>query len=81
LPEDRPFVARLGENNEDAAVISAIIGLAHAMNLEVIAEGVENAEQLARLRELGCDLAQGNYLSGPLPAEELDKLLTIDPDP
>jgi EAL domain-containing protein (putative c-di-GMP-specific phosphodiesterase class I) len=46
-----------------------MIDLTHALDLKVIAEGVETAEQLARLRQMKCDFAQGNYFSEPLPSE------------
>jgi len=56
----------------------AITHIAHAMGLNVVAEGVEDVMQLARLRELGCDLAQGYYFSRPLEAEAALRLLTDD---
>ena len=52
-----------------------MIQLTHALGLKVIAEGVETSEQLGRLRNMKCDLAQGNYLSEPLPSEELAVIL------
>jgi EAL domain-containing protein (putative c-di-GMP-specific phosphodiesterase class I) len=52
-----------------------MIDLTHALDMKVIAEGVETAGQLARLRDMGCDLAQGNYFSEPLPARALRVLL------
>lgn len=72
LKIDRSFVAGLEEEGSvDGEIIAAIIQLAHALGLRVVAEGVENAGQLYRLQELGCDLAQGYYFSRPLPAEAL----------
>jgi EAL domain-containing protein (putative c-di-GMP-specific phosphodiesterase class I) len=56
-------------------LVRAMIDLAHALGLRVIAEGVETDEQLRRVRELGCDLAQGCHFSGPLPGEEAGALL------
>ena len=78
LKIDRSFVAGLGPgaggdaggNGGSATIISAVIGLARAMGMGVVAEGVENEEQLSRLREMGCDLAQGYHFARPLPAGE-----------
>lgn len=75
LKIDRSFIEALRENPEDTAIVSGVTTLAHALGMRVIAEGVETAEQLARLRGLGCDLAQGNYFSKPLPSEAASELL------
>jgi EAL domain-containing protein (putative c-di-GMP-specific phosphodiesterase class I) len=66
---DRSFVAGLGKNVEDDAIVQAVIGLAHALGLETVAEGVETDEQLEALRELGCDFAQGYYFAHPGSAD------------
>lgn len=67
---DRVFVEGLGRSRDSDAIVAAIIALSHAMGKRVIAEGAETAEQVARLRELGCNDAQGFYLSEALaPAE------------
>jgi diguanylate cyclase (GGDEF)-like protein/PAS domain S-box-containing protein len=66
---DQFFIKGLGENVEDTAVVRMIIELAHALGLEVIAEGVESEEQAALLREMDCDFAQGYHFSRPLPPE------------
>ena len=79
LKIDRSFVERLRRDPEDAMIVSGIITLAHTLGMQVIAEGVESTEQLAQLRGLGCDLAQGNYFSEPLPAEAASALLATDP--
>ena len=55
-----------------------VVGLAHTLGMKAIAEGVERAEQLARLREMGCDLAQGYYFSKPLPGEAASALPSED---
>jgi len=75
LKIDRSFIVGLKQNSEDLAIVSGTISLAQALGLQVVAEGVETAEQLACLRELGCDLIQGNYLSEPLPGEDAKKFL------
>jgi EAL domain-containing protein (putative c-di-GMP-specific phosphodiesterase class I) len=79
LKIDRSFVSRLGASARDDAVVSAVIDLAHAHELLVIGEGVETAEQLAALRRMGCDRAQGYLMGRPMPASELDELLRTDP--
>ena len=71
LKLDRSFVKDLMVERVDAAIVRSAIEMGHAMGLEVLAEGVEDATTWARLRELGCDLAQGYYASRPLPADEL----------
>jgi EAL domain-containing protein (putative c-di-GMP-specific phosphodiesterase class I) len=79
LKIDRSFIAGLGQDTDgaskDAEIVSAMIDLAHALGLKVVAEGVETSEQLARLRNMKCDLAQGNYFSEPLPSEALADIL------
>ena len=75
LKIDRSFVGKLGEEPDDTALVSGVIGLAHTLGFKVVAEGVETAEQLAKLREARCDLAQGYYLSMPLPGEAAKTLL------
>jgi diguanylate cyclase len=75
LKIDRSFVRDIMTDPNDAILTNAIIGLAHDLRLKVIAEGVETGEQMTFLRERGCDLAQGYYLSRPLPAGELTELL------
>jgi diguanylate cyclase (GGDEF)-like protein/PAS domain S-box-containing protein len=69
LKVDRSFVDGLGPDPEDSAIAAAIIGLAHNLGLEVIAEGVERVEQLAELRALGCDGGQGYLFARPMNAD------------
>jgi diguanylate cyclase (GGDEF)-like protein/PAS domain S-box-containing protein len=83
LKIDRSFVEELGRESDDAStkdteIVKAMIDLTHALGLKVIAEGVETSEQLARLRNMKCDLAQGNYFSEPLPSEALAVILEED---
>ena len=75
LKIDQSFVESLDRRGGDTAVIQAIIDLSRNLGLQVIAEGVENAEQVDQLRNLGCERAQGYYFARPSPAPELEKLL------
>jgi len=72
---DRSFVSDITSNNGDAAIVSAVIGMARSLRLRVLAEGVETAEQFAFLRSRECDEAQGYYFSRPIPAEEMTRML------
>ena len=79
LKLDRSFVERLDkEDPKDEVLLSGVIGIASGQGLYVLAEGVEMREQLARLRALGCDLAQGHLFSEPLPSEAAGQLLAKD---
>jgi EAL domain-containing protein (putative c-di-GMP-specific phosphodiesterase class I) len=76
LKVDRAFVAGLGERGDgDGAIVEAIVGMARALGMGVIPEGIETDGQLERLVAMGCDHAQGFLLSRPLPADELEGLL------
>lgn len=72
---DKSFVRSLGEDPRAAAIVEAIILLAHSLGLEAVGEGVESAEQLESLGSMGCDLAQGYYLARPLPPEAVSGFL------
>lgn len=63
------------ENEGDMTIVRSTIELAHNLGLKVVAEGVENQEILARLTEMGCDAAQGYFISRPLPVQELTRWL------
>ena len=76
LKIDREFVDALGIEQERTAIVEAIIGMARALSLDVIAEGVENEAQLSELRRLGCDYAQGHLFSRALPPEKVSGLLS-----
>ncbi len=75
LKIDRSFVDALGIEQERTAIVEAIIGMARALSLEVIAEGVENEVQLAELSRLGCDYAQGHLFHAAMPAADVSRLL------
>jgi EAL domain-containing protein (putative c-di-GMP-specific phosphodiesterase class I) len=59
-------------------IVAMIVSLAHTLGLKVIAEGVEDTEQVHLLKELGCDQIQGYYVSAPVPAQEIEALLRPD---
>ena len=79
LKVDQAFVDGLGRDPEDSAIVAAVVSLAHTLGMKAIAEGVETAEQLHELRVLGCDMAQGFYMSRPLVPADLDDLLAAAP--
>lgn len=72
---DCSFVRRIGQDREDEAVVRAIVSLGHTLGKEVVAEGVETEPQLAFLRKLGCDAAQGFLLARPQAAADLGLML------
>jgi diguanylate cyclase (GGDEF)-like protein/PAS domain S-box-containing protein len=90
LKIDRSFVERLGEDSKGVEIVSGTLALARALNLRTIAEGVETPAQLERLKEMGCDMAQGNLFTKPLDAEATKRYLekgwsvagggSLDPD-
>jgi diguanylate cyclase (GGDEF)-like protein len=75
LKVDRSFVAGLGEEPEDTAIVNAVINMAHALGLVTVADGVETRMQLEQLKEVGCDVGQGYYFARPRPAEAIAELL------
>ena len=74
---DRSFVAGLGTDGDDEAIVRAVIGLAHGLGLVAVAEGIETQEQVDRLVDLRCDVGQGYHLGRPAPAEQV----CLDPVP
>jgi diguanylate cyclase (GGDEF)-like protein len=81
LKIDRRFVAALGADNGEPQLAGAIIGLAHSLHLDVVAEGIEETRQTEHLRDLGCRLGQGYLFARPAPATELAKLLRTQHQP
>jgi diguanylate cyclase (GGDEF)-like protein len=75
---DKTFVAKIGEDSEQPALVVGIIALGRGLGLKVVAEGVENRRQLDVLRALECDTIQGFFFSRPLPADELATLLMLE---
>lgn len=73
---DRSLICDSTANNEDAAIIRKILGLAHDANLRVVAEGVETLDQLEFLRSINCDEIQGYFISQPVPAAEFEEILS-----
>jgi EAL domain-containing protein (putative c-di-GMP-specific phosphodiesterase class I) len=75
LKIDKSFIKGLPGDKDDRAVATAVISLGQKLNLKVIAEGVETAEQVAFLRENNCDEIQGYHLSRPMPPGEVEKFI------
>jgi len=81
LKLDRSFIGELGSSTKNDAIVRAMVGLAHGLGMRVVAEGVEEREQLLCLGELGCDQYQGYLFSKPLPATAIPALLGKKPAP
>lgn len=75
---DRAFVTEITQNPDDAAIATAIIGMAHSLRMHVIAEGVETEAQLNFLRSRQCDQMQGYFFSCPVPAQDFAAMLQVD---
>src|SRR4029078_8558048 len=75
LKIDRTLTAGLGTQQQEATIVSAIVGLGHALGLTVTAEGIENDMQLHVLRTLGCYLVQGYYFARPQPGQVVRALV------
>ena len=76
---DRSFVSAIGTDRESTPIVQAVIALAHGLEINVVAEGIETEGQLAALRDLACDRAQGYLFSRPLPGAQLEALLAASP--
>ena len=75
LKIDRAFVRDMAVDANDAAIVSAIVGIAKSLGLHLVAEGIESAEQLECLRTLGCQVGQGFFFSPPIPAATCTPIL------
>jgi len=78
LKIDRSFTAAIGHGRDVPVLVRSIVKLGQTLHLEVLAEGIETAEQLSRLRAIDCHLGQGFYFSPALPAAEVMELLERD---
>lgn len=75
LKIDRSFIQEISQNNEEIAIVKAMIYLSHELNLKVVAEGTETKEVIDLLKELGCNEVQGYYISRPVPKIEFEQLI------
>ena len=75
LKIDRSFINRIGNNGENLEIIEAIVTLAHHLDINVVAEGVETKRQLKTLKVIGCEFGQGYLFSKPLAAESVELFL------
>ena len=75
---DKAMLASTEARGEGAIILESIISLGHALGLTVTAEGVEQQDQVEFLQRLGCDELQGFYFSEPLPADEIDSMISLD---
>ena len=71
LKIDRSFVSDVHQDPQSASIVTAFLELARGLGMTTLAEGIETAEELAFLRERGCELGQGFYFSKPVPPEEI----------
>ncbi len=72
---DRSFIDDLSQSEQDRRIVASIIYMAHGMQLQVVAEGIETREQLTILRQAHCDLVQGFFLGRPMPAAKFEQLM------
>lgn len=79
LKIDQSFIRRLTQHDEAKEIVQSIIYMAHALALDVVAEGIETKEELEMLREMKCDIGQGYYFSKPVPVAEFEELVAKKP--
>jgi diguanylate cyclase (GGDEF)-like protein/PAS domain S-box-containing protein len=77
LKIDMSFVQRIEHNERDLSLCKGIVAIAHKLQMKVVAEGIETTTQLALLKEMGCDYAQGFYFSRPVPAHQIEGVLGL----
>src|SRR5437016_1211969 len=75
LKIDRAFVSGLGLDSEDASIVNAVASLGHALNLSIVAEGIETADESQQVHALGCEIGQGYFFARPLSRTEADAFL------
>jgi len=78
LKIDKEFVDELGRREQGGFLVAAIIDLAHNLGLRTVAEGIERPTQLARLKDMHCDLGQGFHVGKPMPPEQVVDLLAME---
>ena len=79
LKIDRAFIDQIGDSKQSDALVKAIVAMGHALDLDVVAEGVETAEHVAFLKNLSCHTAQGYFFGKPMPAAEVkDMIININ---
>jgi EAL domain-containing protein (putative c-di-GMP-specific phosphodiesterase class I) len=79
LKIDRTFISRMCTDAQSAAIVQTILTLAHHLSMDVVAEGVESAQQFFALKALGCEYAQGYFMSKPLDRQAVETLLAAEP--
>ena len=79
LKIDQSFIRELGTKEDDLSIVKAIVLLGHSLNMKVVAEGVETKEQYTYLKDNGCDMIQGYYFYKPMPANEIENLISNPP--
>jgi EAL domain-containing protein (putative c-di-GMP-specific phosphodiesterase class I) len=80
LKIDRSFIGNIDTDNEAWEISQALVAMSHKLDLKVVAEGVEKPEQLLRLGEMGCDLAQGYLMAKPMMVDEVEKFMRHEPE-
>jgi len=79
LKIDRSFVSRIEDAEGNLAILEAIVTLAHQLGMEVVAEGIQTAGQVKKIRSLGCEYGQGYLFSKPVPGDEVEDLIAAQP--